>query len=224
MFPKSGCTVVRLLHLYLNEDKDQHLTKTEFEDKHHSLGFIDPDFSKYKNYFKIIVYRSPYDRIISAFYQKIAGVTSSNVHKGGELISQPRCLSKEKNTFNKWLDLIVTGQHHDFHFIPQTIGAECKDFNIINIEDILGIFLNYNKELHTSANKILREENILIKNNLIKYDLPHFEDLTDYDFYKDERGYLRLSEVPNYRYLLTDETKNKIKEHYKDDFLNVEKF
>ena len=48
MFPKSGCTVVRLLHLYLNEDKDQHLTKTEFEDKHHSLGFIDPDFSKYK--------------------------------------------------------------------------------------------------------------------------------------------------------------------------------
>lgn len=221
-FPKSGCTMSRLLHLYLNDDNDNNLSKSDFEDKHHHLiGNKLPD--NYEDYFNILVYRNSLERICSIFYQKVTGVSSNNVTFKGKILNQPFILNNNLNTFNKWLDRLFENNSflkQDVHFLPQQKNNLIKYDQILDLDSINMIFKNYNDDLNKLSLNILK--NISFKNKLNKYDADILKllDLPNYDFYNDERKLLKKYYVPDYKYLLTPEVIKKIKQNYKDDFLN----
>ena len=78
MYPKSGCSTLRVLHAYLVTNPEEH-TRKHFEDKHHGIQRRDDDvllrdWELYKDYCKVLVYRDPYARVVSLFFQKVCGV------------------------------------------------------------------------------------------------------------------------------------------------------
>lgn len=218
-YPKSGCSVLRLLHLYLNDNVKDRKKDTLFEDKHHNLppkNFVYKQ--EYDSYYKVIVYRNPYERLCSLFYQKVCGVISTNITNNNKLMDQPKRLNGEINTFNKWLDALISNKYdNDIHFQPQKKNFFKYD-EIIEINNITNIFYK-NEKLNTLVNETLLKYNLNNKNSLEKYDFENFKDLSNYDFYKDNDKLLTtLGKVPNYKYLLNEENIRKIHDNYKDDF------
>jgi hypothetical protein len=219
-FPKSGCTLLRLLHIYLNKN-DNEVINYKFEDKHHYIRRNCYNPFKYKQeydtYYKVVVYRDPYERLCSAFYQKVCGVMSNNITYKNKLIEQPYKLNNEYNSFNKWLDLIICKKTEDYHFD----GQKYNNFNFdqkIEINNIQNIFEN-NKDLNKLANETLIKYKLNNRNSLEKYDLKNSRDLSNYDFYTDKDKLLIDNKVPKYKYLLSKNIINKIKNNYDDDFL-----
>lgn len=221
-FPKSGCTTLRLLHLYLNFNNDNNLSNSDFEDKHHLLlNSKLPD--NYNNYFNILVYRNSLERICSIFYQKVTGISSNNITFQGKIINQPYGLNNNLNTFNKWLDVLFKNNSYlnsDIHFKPQQKNTLIKYDQILELNSINMIFKDHDNNLNKLSIKILK--NINNKNSLNKYDADILKviDLPNYDFYKDEKKLLKKYYIPSYKYLLTTDIIKKIKQNYKDDFLN----
>jgi len=215
-YAKSGCSTVRIIHTYLtypnctNEDF--------FEDKHHGIQNRDIDYlvnnsDKYKDYKKILIYRNPYNRVVSLFYQKICGIMG--VTYKGHLYKEPYRLSKEINTFNKYLDNLFTGYFDDdHHFLPQKKPDIAFD-QILEISEIKNIFKDINDNLNKKINSILLNKSKW--NELEKYDYDN--NLTHYDFFIDESKLINNNKIPKYDTLLNNNTIQKIKDNYMDDFL-----
>ena len=215
-YPKSGCTVLRLLHLYLNKD-DNEVLDYKFEDRHHYIDFkiYNINDTIYDGYHKVVVYRNPYERLCSIFYQKICGVMTENIKFQNKLIEQPYLLTKEKNTFKLWLNYM--DKKIDFHFEPQSKHSFKFD-ETLEISSVQEIF-KQNKELNKLANSLMEEHSINHRNSMNYYELPEFRDLSNYDFFKDEDKLIKEFSVPHCKYLLTQEMKNIIKNNYPDEFL-----
>ena len=87
---------------------------------------------------------------------------------------------------------------------------------------MIGVFfifdINYNM-IYSFLNEII---NLVLSNKskwneLDKYDCD--EDLTNYDFFNDEKNLIKNNKIPKYNSLLNTYTIQKIKENYKDDFI-----
>lgn len=216
-YPKSGCTVLRLLHLYLNKD-DNEVLDYKFEDKHHELdtNIFNINDPIYDEYHKVVVYRNPYERLCSIFYQKICGVMSENIKFENKLIEQPCRLTDTRSTFNKWVYILYKRKVKDMHFEPQSKHSFKFD-ETLEISNIQEIF-KQNKELNKLVNSLMEQHNINHRNSMHYYELPEFRDLSNYDFFKDEDKLIKEFSVPHCKYLLTQEMKNIIKNNYRDDF------
>jgi len=217
-FPKSGCTVLRLLHLYLNKEEDE-VIDDKFEDKHHALdiNIFNINDPIYDEYHKVVVYRNAYERLCSIFYQKICGVMTENIKFENKLIKQPHRLTDTRSTFNKWVYILYKRKVKDMHFEPQSKHSFKFD-ETLEIRNIKEIF-KHNKELNKLANSLMEQYNINHRNSMNYYELPEFRDLSNYDFFKDENQLIKEFSVPHCKYLLTQEMKNIIKNNYPDDFL-----
>lgn len=216
-FPKSGCTVLRLLHIYINKD-DNTVIDYKFDDTHHHLEpmFYNINDKQYDDYYKIVIYRDPYERLCSAFYQKICGIVTTNITSKNKLIQQPYRLSKELNTFNSWLDSIFSKKINDIHFKPQQ-KQSLKFDEELNICSIESIFKN-DKSMNMLVNSLMEKYSLNHRNSMVYYDLDEYRDLSDYDFFNDGDGLIKENSIPHCRYLLTEEIKTKIRNNYADDF------
>ena len=218
-YPKSGSSTLRLLHIYMNSNQKKK-NDPLFEDKHHNIDeYTNFKYKKeYDSYYKVIVYRNPYERLCSIFYQKICGIISLNITENNKLMYQPQKINAELNTFDKCIDYIILNKIEDIHFYPQQKNGFKYD-EIIEINNITNIFKK-NKELNNLVNEIISKHNLNYKNYIKKYDLDSFRDLHDYNFHKDTDKLLKKHKVPAYKYLLNEKIIRKIKDNYKDDFLD----
>lgn len=214
-YAKSGCSTVRIIHTHLTfHDNDEEY----FEDRHHGIQDRDVDnllnnLDKYKNYKKILIYRNPYNRIVSLFYQKVCGIMG--ITYKGILYKEPYRLTKDINTFDKYLDKLFIGYFDDdHHFLPQKKPNITFD-QVLEISEIKKIFKDIDDNLNEIINLILSNKSKW--NELEKYDYD--EDLTHYDFFNDDKNLIKNNKIPKYNSLLNTYTIQKIKENYKDDFI-----
>ena len=215
-YAKSGCSTVRIIHTYLTYPNC--INEDFFEDKHHGIQNRDIDYlvnnlDKYKDYKKILIYRNPYNRVVSLFYQKICGVMG--ITYKGYLYKEPYRLSKEINTFDKYLDnLFKDIFDDDHHFLPQKKPDIAFD-QILEISEIKNIFKDIDDNLNNKINSIFSNKSKW--NELEKYDYDN--NLTNNDFFIDEKKLINNNKIPKYDTLLNYYTVQKIKESYMDDFL-----
>jgi len=215
-YAKSGCSTTRIIHTYLKYEDS--LNQDFLEDKHHGIQNRDIDnlitnIDKYKNYKKILIYRNPYNRLVSLFYQKVCGIMG--VTYKGSFYKEPYRLTKDINTFDKYLDKLFIGYFDDdHHFLPQKKPEIVFD-QILEISEIKNIFKNIDDNLNNKINLILLNKSKW--NELKKYDYDF--NLTNYDFFIDEKKLIINNEIPKYNTLLTDNVIKKIKKKYKDDFI-----
>ena len=89
---------------------------------------------------------------------------------------------------------------------------------IIEISNINKLF-EKNASLNNLANEMLDKYNLNHRNTIIKYSLPEYRDLSNYNFHVDSNHLLKDNKVPDYKYLLNEKIIKKIKNNYNDDFL-----
>jgi len=215
-YAKSGCSTVRIIHTYLKYENE--INKEYFEDKHHGIQNRDVDnllnnLNKYKDYKKILIYRNPYNRLVSLFYQKVCGIMG--VTYKDSLHKEPYRLTKNINTFDKYLDKLFLGYYDcDHHFLPQKKPNIAFD-QVLELSEIKNIFKDIDDNLHKKINLILLNKSKW--NELEKYE--YNGDLTYYDFFIDEEKLISNNKIPKYNTLLNNYTMQKIKDNYKDDFI-----
>ena len=215
-YAKSGCSTVRIIHTYLKYENE--INKEYFEDKHHGIQNRDVDnllnnLNKYKDYKKILIYRNPYNRLVSLFYQKVCGIMG--VTYKDYLHKEPYRLTNDINTFDKYLDKLCNGYFdYDHHFLPQKKPSIIFD-QILEISEIKNIFNGIDNYLNKKINVILSDKSKW--NELEKYEYDG--DLTYYDFFIDENKLISNNKIPKYNTLLNNYTMQKIKDNYKDDFI-----
>lgn len=215
-YAKSGCSTVRIIHTYLKYENE--INEEYFEDKHHGIQNRDVDnllnnLNKYKDYKKILIYRNPYNRLVSLFYQKVCGIMG--VTYKNSLYKEPYRLTKDINTFDKYLDYLCSGYFdYDHHFLPQKKPNIIFD-QILEISEIKNIFNGIDNDLNKKINVILSNKSKW--NELEKYEYDG--DLTYYDFFIDENKLISNNKIPKYNTLLNNYTMQKIKDNYKDDFI-----
>ena len=218
-YPKSGCSNVRILHLLLNTDNLEYVKDIEkLKEKHHDIGetLNKNKIIKYRNYYKVLIYRDPYNRFLSGYFNNFIGINSNymNVNPKKEIKITPDINSIkmfiDKKTFNK-----------NRHNMPQKLPCNKKFFNeIMDIKDIRSIFYNYDKVLNKEAVRIIEKYNTDLANRLEKEDVENI-DFLRYDFYTDKIEFRKRNIVPSYNCILTEETKDYIKKNYPDDFYNL---
>jgi len=215
-YAKSGCSTVRIIHTYLTYPNC--INEEFFEDKHHGIQNRDVDklinnLDKYKDYKKILIYRNPYNRLVSLFYQKVCGIMA--VTYKGCLYKEPYKLTKDINTFDKYLDKLFVGYFdNDHHFLPQKKPNIIFD-QVLEIGEIKNIFKEIDNNLNKKINLIISNKSKW--NELTKYDYDN--NLSFYDFFIDENKLINNNRIPNYNCLLNDNIIQKIKQNYKDDFI-----
>lgn len=223
---KSGMNTINTINNYIlnkpeseilgfMDDGEYRPNFNRFKNLKFNISLITDDLDKYKDYKKILVYRDPYERVVSLFYNRYCGITSYNdITNNYEFFRNFRKLNKKTNTFNKFLDKLFEKEleSKDNHYYGQK--KPNIDFDqIINIKEIHKIFEN--TELNNKVTEMIN--NNFFKNELSKYD--YSDNLVDYDFCKDELKLVNNHTIPSYNCLLNDTTINKIKNNYDDDFL-----
>lgn len=221
-YPKSGCSVTRLLHLYLSA-KDS--TKVREADHHNIKYFLNKktldmlNSPKYSDYYRVLVYRNPYERILSSFLQKICGIASSLSVKDN--LKQPRRLTRNINSFERFIDNFETVQQADsLHQSPQKKPAMKID-KYVQLEDIESIFDDYHEEIKNKVKDIFAKTNINFANKLDKTHINPNVDMSTYDFLTDSQNFIKKSQIPEYKYFLTEEMRSKIRQKVKDDFYDL---
>ena len=221
MYPKSGCSTLRVIHAYLSTTPEEHLQE-HFEDKHHGIQCRDDDhlfanWKLYKDYCKVLVYRDPYARVVSLFFQKVCGVPG--VTYAGKLYEEPVRLSSSMRTFYDFVNVLITQiYHHDEHFQPQKKPPHFDEFDqVLEISHVQAIFQDYRPDLHQEVVDIFAKTQKDAWNKLNKFDAPAGS-YAHYDFWEDSEG-LRIShKVPCKDAMLTPEICAVINKRYYDDF------
>ena len=221
MFPKSGCSTLRILHLYMSTDEREHGEKF-FEDRHHGIQQRDDEqlhkeWAKYNDYAKVLVYRNPYERVVSLFFQKVCGVPA--VTYRGEWYTEPNRLLHTMRTFAQYVDVLVSCRyHHDEHFCPQQVTGTLQDYDqVLDIRDILSIFRDIRPDLNEEVEKIFEKTGRTAWNQMRKLQaIPGA--YASYDYYMDPDQLLPGKVVPCYSAMLTPQLCRKIQESYQDDF------
>lgn len=228
-YRKSGCSTVRLLHLYLTYPELKN--NLNFEDMYHDFTGDPNDTNKiiqdpkYLSYFKVVIYRDPYERLCSAYFQFIVGISGNNNMRDGNILHldsrRPREVDKV-STFSNWLQWIIyeDGINFDHHYYPQKMPSVYN--KVVNLFDIDTIFDTYSDELSKIVKIHMMDSRKKKLNFLPKQTndiTQEYQDLSNYNFITDQEKILINGIVPPYEYLLTPTIKNFIKENYKDDFL-----
>jgi hypothetical protein len=228
-FPKSGCTTVRLLHLYLHSDQAEQ-QRTDFEDEHHFFSRGKQALTNAEQllavihenpgYYVVVVYRDPFKRLVSCFYQRNCGVGASDMRLKGKLVDGVNKL-EAYNTFEKFLVAAADGTFRDLHAVPQVLGKEvtAKVDKFLNIRRITELFKDYNTKLWSCMVDVMKKYNLNNRNSLKKRTRPNMPNLSQYNFYEDRLGLLVEPHcVPDYSYILTNDVKRKIRSLYLDEF------
>ena len=145
--------------------------------------------------------------IINIFYQKVCGIMA--VTYKGCLYKEPYKLTKDINTFDKYLDKLFVGYFdNDHHFLPQKKPNIIFD-QVLEIGEIKNIFKEIDNNLNKKINLIISNKSKW--NELTKYDYDN--NLSFYDFFIDENKLINNNRIPNYNCLLNDNIiqKNKAK-------------
>ena len=222
IYPKSGCTLVRLIHLYLingksPDDFDTIEERNQFENVHHyTKNYVEtkfPDLHPYSccldtdiyhpnidiNTYQIFqIFRNPYERLCSTFYQKYVGVQSNQNN-----ISQI-CRGNTFKTFLKQVNSI-----NDVHFYPQKKIKADVYLNIKNIDKFPNLQFQRIRTQIVNINKL---------DKYIDDDRLEGVDLVNYDFTNDSHKLIIDNRIPDYKYLLTADIKKQIRDCYNDDF------
>jgi len=216
-YPKSGCSVTRTLHLLLNADNIDNIDN--YKEKHHGIheNFCLNKIIKYKNYYKILIYRNPYERFLSSFFNKICGIRGKKINQN---IKQPYKLTSSVNSINSYLKNYFWNMNKDIHLVPQKIKNKDLFDEILNIKDIKNIFNNFDKKLNEKAINIINKYDINNLNTLKKEYNKEYEniDLFNYNFYTDKNNFIKNEKIPDYKYFLTENNKKLIRQYYDDDF------
>ena len=221
MYPKSGCSTLRVLHAYLSHPVEEH-EKKNFEDAHHGIQRRDDDILKrdwamYKDYCKVLVYRDPYARVVSLFFQKVCGVPA--VTYGGELYVEPVRLTSSMRTFAQFVSVLITKQFQDDeHFLPQKMFQHPDYYDqVLEICDVKNIFKGIKDDLHAEITAIMSKTKKQAWNQLEKVEAAPGK-YAHYDFLKDAEGFLAQRKVPCKEAMLTPEICSQIQHAYGDDF------
>jgi len=221
MFPKSGCSTLRILHLYMSTDEREHGEKF-FEDRHHGIQRRDDEqlhqeWARYQDYTKVLVYRNPYERVVSLFFQKVCGVPA--VTYRGEWYTEPNRLLHTMRTFAQFVDVLVSCcYHHDEHFCPQKVTGTLHDYDqVLDIKDIKLIFNDKRPDLHKEVGAIFEKTGRTAWNQMSKLQAAPGA-YASYDFYQDPAQLLPGKVVPSYSAMLTPQLCRKIQDYYQDDF------
>lgn len=216
-FPKSGCSTVRNIHMHLS-----HPTlwdETNFQDKYHGCQRRDKFpceyVQNYRSYLQILIYRDPYERIVSMFFQKICGV--QGVTYNNQNYIEPIRLSRELRTFRDFVNQLILGSFsNDEHFIPQRIPTHITINKIMPIEDVYTIFDDIPGYEHLQKRvKLMGNKDLNVLTKIDNFN----EDLVDYDFFIDDLKMLEGNKRPVSSCFLTEEIKTLIDSNYDDDFL-----
>lgn len=216
VFPKSGCSTIRLLftHLYFqdlsNDEKNKILEKYgSIFKKHHSIHTENVNLDKLRKYKVICIYRNTYKRLVSVFLDKICYFKSNMKEK----YIPPY---NNKKIFTKFIDWIVISKNTkniDIHFrdqsIPEHILSEIDEFiEISNIQKLFDILPN---PLSTRLKKIydsVGDTNVLYK-KFVDYPLDY------YDFEKDSKRLFNDNIAPkNYSLFFNNSIIKKINKYY----------
>ena len=222
MFPKSGCSTLRIIHAYLSANRDE-WDGDFFEDRHHGIQRRDDKtlFQKwgdYHDYTKVLVYRNPYERIVSLFFQKVCGVPAVTCR--GKFYDEPIRLRFDMRTFENFVDVLVTCHfHHDEHFQPQRMPP-CKFDRTLELSDVSTLFAGLRDDLHTEVQKILAYTKKSNWNHISKFAAPDGS-YAAYDFYRDMEQWLAKGTLPSYNAMLTPEICRKIDLFYDDYFTSA---
>lgn len=223
MFPKAGCSTVRMLHLYMLQLEAARDDSEHFEDGHHAIQKRDDkclidNMDVYRAYRKILVYRDPYDRVASMFMQKVAGVSGGITYKG-VLYAEPVRLTADMNSFEHFVDALLLGQFaDDEHFAPQKLPRPVALDKIVRIDDVSTMFNGVADSAHLAA-KMQRigekNVNVLPRSPKCYADV----DLSAYNFFLDVDGILTDNTIPPHSTLLSTRLRQKLAMSYGDDFM-----
>ena len=219
MFPKSGCSTLRILHAYLSAPESEWDTEF-FEDRHHGIQRRDDDallaqWDRYTDYTKVLVYRNPYERVVSLFFQKVCGVQA--VTYRGKPYEEPIRLHARMRTFAQFVTVLLTCHyHHDEHFCPQRLPSRNFD-RVLELSAVPTLFAGLRPDLDAEVQRVLAYTQRSSWNRIPKVDLPEGS-YADYDFYRDSEGVLADGKLPCYTAMLTPEIRRKIDLFYGDDF------
>ena len=221
MYPKSGCSTLRVLHVYLSHPPEEH-TREHFEDAHHGIQRRDDeillrDWDQYKDYCKVLVYRDPYARVVSLFFQKVCGVPG--VTYGGELYVEPVRLDASMRTFADFVNVLITERfHHDEHFQPQKMFQRTEDFDqVLEISNVRQMFEGIRADLHDEVAAVLAKTQKEAWNQIEKVEAAPGS-YASYDFWEDAEGFRAARKVPCKEAMLTPEIREVIDRAYGDDF------
>ena len=219
MFPKSGCSTLRILHAYLSAPESEWETEF-FEDRHHGIQRRDDDamlaqWERYDDYAKVLVYRNPYERIVSLFFQKVCGVPAVTLR--GKFYEEPIRLRRDMRTFAQFVDVLVTCHyHHDEHFRPQRLPP-CNFDRVLGLDAVSTLFADLRPDLDAEVQRIVQYTQTSAWNRIPKIARPEGS-YADYDFYRDGEAVLAGEAMPCYSAMLTPEIRRKIDRFYGDDF------
>lgn len=148
--PKCGCTTIKTLYFLMENikiDKSISIHRDQTKRKYIISDQILKD-KKYDKYTKYFVTRDPYERLKSAYYQKIAN--KSMLHYDRSL-SKEECILNLNNgnlSMSEFVDVIMKSKpgNLDDHFKPQILDREfvLKQSNVIlydisKLDDLPGI-------------------------------------------------------------------------------------
>lgn len=224
MYPKSGCSTLRVLHAYLSHSP-QAQTREHFEDAHHGIQRRDDDnllknWDQYTDYCKVLVYRDPYARVVSLFFQKVCGVPG--VTYKGELYVEPVHLDSSMRTFSQFVDILVTQRFHcDEHFRPQKVFQKLDNYDqVLEISNVRQIFSGIRHDLHKEVNAVFAKTQKEAWNQLEKIQAAPGS-YAHYDFLEDLEGFRAARKVPCKEAMLTPEICAVIDKAYNDDFTSL---
>lgn len=225
MFPKAGCSTLRVLHAYLTAPRSAWGTEF-FEDRHHGIQRRDDNsmlanWERYHDYAKVLVYRNPYERVVSLFFQKVCGVPAVTFR--GRWYEEPIRLRPDMRTFAQFVDVLVTGHYHsDEHFCPQRMPP-CRFDQVLELRSVAtSLFAGLRPDLAAAVQDVLTYTQRTAWNEIPKTDHPP-ESLADYDFYRDPDGLLTTGQVPCYAAMLTPAIRRTLDTFYHDDFTEKHK-
>ena len=207
---KAGCTLVRLIHLYMINDSlpkeyeeaihysRETMKKCPFYNEIHEDSFWIDDIrfnihyrKKFNNFKYVQIYRNPYERICSMFFTKF--------------------IPNKGSTFMEMLNRLDVLERVDFHFRPQTKEKEGIHLPLSRLSEF-----PFNTEKFNKIRKTINNSNKTKKytNN------PRLSgiDLINYDFKNDYLKLINQMGVPNYKYILKEDIKDLIKRYHKDEF------
>lgn len=121
---KSGCSSLRKLYLMLHHDELEQAQRDELR-LYHNLNEVCPydEEGDYSDYFKYIITRNPYSRIVSAFLDQYVYACQDGVR---EMLSA--CSNPEPNNFMEFLQALteITEDKRDSHFQSQSYFPFCQ--------------------------------------------------------------------------------------------------
>ena len=168
---KSGCSSLRKLYLMLHGDELDQIQKDELR-LYHNLNEVCPydEEKDYADYFKYIITRNPYSRIVSAFLDQYVYACQDGVR---EMLSS--CSNPRPKNFVEFLRMLkeISEDKRDSHFQSQSYFPYCQHtvtsrnwkFRWFGIKPEGSLVLNYHGDISGFNHHMLQVFKRIFKNN-----------------------------------------------------------